>query len=177
MGFIPQNDYKIVDKLCKRLELNKNNIIEVIPKDQNMNANYTFPQNLWIENLFLWFLNINVSPNKKLFTILCNTFQDENETDETNEMMELCENIFDIFLKYKTIKIDLNSLIELLKPLQLQPRLYTIASSANLDPNPVSVCIQLEQENEIINEENKENIKQFELFYTIVFHGIVCLSL
>ena len=62
MGFIARNDYKQVDKLCKRLGYEPNDIVRITPKDKSASANYTFPEVSSIRNLFVWYLDINGSP-------------------------------------------------------------------------------------------------------------------
>ena len=89
------------------------------------------------------------------------------DAEEKEKLTKLCDNlqeevankhltVLDIMDTYKSIEIDLGSLVELLKP--LQPRLYTISSSSVINPNLVSICIKLEQEERISdpNDEQKE---------------------
>jgi len=70
----------------------------------------------------------------------------ESKTSESSYFLQITNRthitLLDILQSYPSIKIDLASLLELLKP--LQPRLYTICSSSLVDPNTVSVCIKLE---------------------------------
>lgn len=93
---------------------------------------------------------------KKLLSTLASNFT--KDAEEKEKLNKLCDNLqedvankhvtlLDIMNQYKSIEIDLGSLIEILKP--LQPRLYTICSSSVIDPNHVSICIKLEQEERI----------------------------
>ena len=92
------------------------------------------------------------------------------DAQEKEAIMKLCDDLqvnvvnehltlLDIFDKYKSVQIDLGSLIELLKP--LQPRLYTIASSSDINPNQVSICIKLEQDGllkeALLNDDQKDS--------------------
>ena len=73
MGFIVRNDYKAVDKLCKRLGFDPSEVVSITPKDKSANANYTFPEISTIKNLFVWYLDINGSPGK-IHTCFCTYF-------------------------------------------------------------------------------------------------------
>eukprot|EP01084_Bolivina_argentea_P214474 364087_1 len=162
MGFIARNSYKQVDKLCKRLKLNKKDMIRIEPTDEDATANYTFPQMVSIENIFLWFLDVNGAPSKKILRTFAEQFTED--VSEAESLLKLCEDVqanvaskhwtlLDVLNAYPSIEIDIASLIELLKP--LQPRLYTIASSSVIDVNKVAICIKLEKE------EHKEEERTF----------------
>ena len=63
---IVRNDYKKVDKLCKRLNINKKNIINISPADKNDNLNLPVPTITTFENIFLWYLDIQSPINNKI---------------------------------------------------------------------------------------------------------------
>eukprot|EP01083_Nonionella_stella_P093288 261381_1 len=152
IGFIARNSVTQVDALCKRLKLNKKDVLHIGPRETRTVANYPFPQIVSIENLLLWFLDINGAPSKKQLSTFAQNFT--KDVSEKESLMKLSENVqenvvdkhwtlLDVLDAYPSIEIDIGSLIELLKP--LQPRLYTISSSSNLNPNVVSICIKLEK--------------------------------
>jgi len=180
MGFIPRNDHKMVHQLCKTLGFNPKDIVRITPKDASGDANLTFPEITSIENLFLWYLDINAFPSKKLLQTLASDFI--SDAAEIKRILEFCDDLkstrsprrasiakfqfpaaddekeagtestalrthltlLDVLSQFKSLQIDLASIVELLKP--LQPRLYTIASSSVVDSESVSVCIKLELE-------------------------------
>merc|ERR1712176_324876 len=131
MGFLPRNSYKTVDKLCKRLQFDANEVIQICPSDDSVAANFTFPQISTIRNLFVWFLDVNGAPGKRLLETLANNFT--RNSDEKEALLKMCDRIqeevidkhltlLDVLNRFKSIRIDVGSLIEILKP--LQPRLY-----------------------------------------------------
>jgi len=165
LGIIVRNDYKIVDQLCERLNLNKKDIIYISSKDETQPLELHIPKIISIQNLFLWYLDIAAMPTKTCISTLSQFAQNNDDKEElqklsktgipANEHMTLLQ----LLLKYPSINIDLANIIELLRP--LQPRLYTISSSSCVHPEKVSITFKLEEEFGSHSSSNENNEPDF----------------
>jgi NADPH-ferrihemoprotein reductase len=130
-------------------------VIRVRPKDTEIKLKIPVPSVVSIGNLFKWYLDISSVPTKKQLAVLSQFATDDGERESlcallkseggiASDKREKFWNIRKVLQRYPSINIDLEAIIQILRP--LQPRLYTISSSDKASPGKVSITAKLEYE-------------------------------
>lgn len=147
IAIICRNVYREAKSLCNRLKLKPYTVYHF--KKINTSAKIKFPKFITPMNCFLWHLNINTVPKKKLLKIFA---QHTTDKKEYNFLLELSKKkikntkefwtILRILEKFSSLEIPFSVLVEFLP--KLQYRLFTISSSAYFQPTHLSITTKLD---------------------------------
>ncbi len=146
LGIHPRNDYKLAGRLCKRLGANMNSLFMAKAKGSRK---LPFPSPCSVEDVFVWYLDINSCPRGKFPAIFASYTNDEREKNRLlyyandvrgkEEFQKLHYNWLEFLEAFPSVTIPFGHFIEMVP--RLQHRLYTISSSSKVTPKQIGVTV------------------------------------
>ena len=149
LGIYPRNDFKLAGDLAKRLGVSMNNVFTIKSKS---NRKAPVPAICSVEDALLYFLDINNALRGKFAGILANYATNEkerskltyfaNDTKGKEEFHNLRYNWLELLEAFPSVDLPFAHFVELCP--RMQPRYYTISSSAKVQPKQIAVtCSRL----------------------------------
>lgn len=146
LGVYPRNDYKLADKLIKRLGLNRDQLFKVKAKPGKKSP---FPNPCSILDAFLWYLDFNYCPRLQQLPILAQYATDVKDKngllsyahEKKEEYVADHKSFYELLEEFPSVKPPLNDLLDFIP--KLAPRYYTISSSSLVNPTTISITVAL----------------------------------
>lgn len=126
--------------------------IRFIPANDNYKLPPHWPETMTFRDLFVYHLDIFGVPRRSFFEMLAYFTKDENHTERLREfaspegqtdMWNYCQklrrHIAEVLFDFQPFEIPFDYLLDLFP--QLQPRSYSIASSLNVHPHTLELCV------------------------------------
>lgn len=150
LGIHPRNDFKIAGTLAKRVGMDMKTVFAAkTQKGATANRRVPFPSPCSVEDCFLYFLDIQSIPKHKFTSIFATYAKDEKEKAKLlhfaqdaagkEEFHKLRYNWLDLLCAFPSVDVPFSHLVEMIP--RLQPRSYTIASSAKVQPKKVAITV------------------------------------
>jgi NADPH-ferrihemoprotein reductase len=157
LGVYPRNDYKLTDKIIKRLGLDRNNIFRIKAKAGKKSP---FPNPCSVEDAFLWYLDYNYSPRLTQLPILAQYATAEKDklgllayaNEKREEYVADHKSLYEVLEEFPSVQPPLADLLDFIP--KLAPRYYTISSSSLVNPNVISITVALTVHNKPRNRQS-----------------------
>lgn len=149
LGVYAHNNKKNVLQFCEQYGINPNTTIQLNDKQDRKEP---LPSNLTAARLFTEVLDIFGKPSRRFYETLQMAAKDENEKKEIGHLLskegaaklkklakEETVTYADLMNLYPSSKLSIEYLVDYVP--RIKPRLYSIASSIDMHPNQLHLCI------------------------------------
>jgi sulfite reductase alpha subunit-like flavoprotein len=151
LGIYPANDSSKVSSFLSWYGLNENDIIRLTDDAGEANAS-ALPEYVSVKQLFQQVLDVFGRPKRRFYELLSLVATDETEKSELEHVLNRDEddrayqyNVSntlthaDLLERYQSARPSIGHMIDFIP--RIKPRLYSIASSPNEQPNEIALCI------------------------------------
>ena len=156
LAVFAENNEEDVDRICKRLNLDKDYKFEFCNVDgDDKDHKHPFPTPCTIGEALSKYCELRGPVDRKIFKDLSEYSKDNSEKEELlrlsqndakadiESMKHEYANIIDIIEQFKSLELPSEILLQLVP--KMMPRYYTIASSSKLSPTKVRIAISLSE--------------------------------
>lgn len=148
LGVLPRNDYQMAARVAKRLGVRSDTLMRIDKLDATSSRKTGLPAVSTVMDVLLWHADIASICKKTLLTTLATYCESGDEMQTLQRLASVdgkaeydaeCYSIAEILTTFTSIKIPFHHFIELCP--KMQPRFYTISSSARVSGSVVHITV------------------------------------